>query len=133
MAVKPWIGALKQPTQPYYKGSGKAPNVDLELEYAHGYRTKDCRNNLIYLGQSTIAYHTAGLGVIMDVSTNPRQQTFFNLHTDDIIAMAWNDNKTAVFTGEMGAKPVIHQWNSKGEAVQRYRGNKKGVSAIAVN
>lgn len=33
----------------------------------------------------------------------------------------------------MGAKPIIHQWSKTGESIQRYRGNKKGVSAIAVN
>lgn len=90
MAVKPWLGAIKSPTDDqYYKGTGKAPNVELHLEYAHGYRTKDCRNNLIYFDEGLIAYHTAGLGVIMNVSKNPKEQTFFDLHTDDIIAMAW--------------------------------------------
>jgi microtubule-associated protein-like 6 len=49
MATKPWLGAIKEPTKPYYKGSGKAPSVDLSLDYAHGYRTKDCRNNLRYI------------------------------------------------------------------------------------
>ena len=72
MAVKPWLGAIKEPTVPYYKGSGKAPNVDLSLEFAHGYRTKDCRNNLIYLSEDRIAYHTAALGVMMDISKNPK-------------------------------------------------------------
>jgi hypothetical protein len=33
----------------------------------------------------------------------------------------------------MGAKPIVYQWNSRGEAVQKYRGAKKGVSAIGVN
>jgi len=67
MATKPWLGAIKEPTVPYYKGSGKAPDVSLYLEYAHGYRTKDCRNNLKYLSATEIAYHTAGLGIVMDI------------------------------------------------------------------
>lgn len=33
----------------------------------------------------------------------------------------------------MGAKPVIHQWNSQGTSIQKYKGVKKGVSAIGVN
>ena len=99
MAVKPWLGAIKEPTTEYYKGSGKAPHVDLNLEYAHGYRTKDCRNNLIYLSEDRIAYHTAALGVMMDISKNPREQSFFSMHTDDIISMCWNNDKTAMFTG----------------------------------
>lgn len=133
MAVKPWLGAIKEPTVPYYKGSGKPPNVDLQLEYAHGYRTKDCRNNLIYVSDHEIAYHTAGLGIIMDIEVNPKEQTFFNQHSDDIISMCWSEDKTSIFTGEMGAKPTIFQWNRKGEMVQRFRGAKKGVSAVGVN
>mgnify|MGYP000978848354 CR=1 FL=1 len=38
-----------------------------------------------------------------------------------------------MFTGEMGAKPVIYRWNSKGEQLKSYKGVKKGVSAVAVN
>jgi microtubule-associated protein-like 6 len=38
-----------------------------------------------------------------------------------------------MFTGEMGAKPIIHQWNKEGESTKAYKGAKKGVSAIAVN
>ena len=49
MAVKPWLGAIKEPTKPYYKGRGKAPKASLNLAYAHGYRTKDCRDNLKYV------------------------------------------------------------------------------------
>lgn len=32
MAVKPWLGAIKEPSNSdYYKGTGKAPNAELEL------------------------------------------------------------------------------------------------------
>lgn len=114
MAVKPWLGAIKEPTKPYYKGSGKAPDVTLRLDYAHGYRTKDCRNNLKYLSESEVCYHTAALGVIMKIDESPREQRFFDSHTDDIISIVWSSDRSSMFTGEMGAKPVIHQWNSSG-------------------
>ena len=99
MAVKPWLGAIKEPTTTYYKSSGKAPNAQLNLEYAHGYRTKDCRNNLIYIDESRITYHTAGLGVIMNISKKPREQNFFDQHSDDVISMCWKSDKSAIFTG----------------------------------
>jgi microtubule-associated protein-like 6 len=39
-----------------------------------------------------------------------------------------------MFTGEMGAKPAIHQWDSEcGKPIKTYKGVKKGVSAIAVS
>lgn len=50
----------------------------------------------------------------MDISTSPRSQNFFNMHTDDIISMCWNEDKSSIFTGEMGAKPIVYQWNTKG-------------------
>lgn len=41
MAVKPWLGALKEPTgYKNPKGQNKAPDVDIELNYVFGYRTK---------------------------------------------------------------------------------------------
>ena len=94
---------------------------------------KDCRNNLKYISGNQITYHTAGLGIVMDISQNPKHQTFFDKHNDDIISMAWSEDKSTIFTGEMGAKPTIYQWNSDGSMIQSYRGVKKGVSAIGVN
>jgi microtubule-associated protein-like 6 len=69
----------------------------------------------------------------MDIAKKPREQTFFNLHTDDVISMTWKEDKSAIFTGEMGAKPTIYQWDSTGNMIQKYKGVKKGVSAIGVN
>jgi hypothetical protein len=64
MAVKPWIGQIKEPTN--YKpirNAEKAPNITLTLEYAYGYRAKDCRNNIRYLPSGEIIYHCAAVGV----------------------------------------------------------------------
>lgn len=33
----------------------------------------------------------------------------------------------------MGAKPIIYQWNSRGDMIQKYKGAKKGVSALGAN
>ena len=71
MAVKPWMGAMKAPTDfvpP--KGPNKAPGANLELEYCYGYRAKDCRNNLRYLKDGKIVYHAAALGIVLDPKTN---------------------------------------------------------------
>jgi microtubule-associated protein-like 6 len=103
------------------------------LEYAHGYRTKDCRNNLKYLSENEVSYHTAALGVIMNIDSSPREQRFFDSHTDDIISMTWSADRRSMFTGEMGAKPAIHQWDASTEKpIKTFKGVKKGVSAIAV-
>ena len=67
MAVKPWKGAMKEPSNfEIPKNQVKAPKATLELEYVHGYRVKDCRNNLRYLDNGKIVYNAAALGVILD-------------------------------------------------------------------
>ena len=48
MAVKPWLGAIKEPTYEYPKQSTEQPNSKIMLEYVQGYRCKDCRQNLFY-------------------------------------------------------------------------------------
>lgn len=41
MAVKPWLGAIKEPTGfKMPKNQSKPPEVTIELEYVFGYRAK---------------------------------------------------------------------------------------------
>lgn len=50
MAVKPWLGAIKAPSN--YISSDynlKKPNLEIDLEYVYGYRAKDCRNNIFFV------------------------------------------------------------------------------------
>ena len=42
----------------------------MTLEYVHGYRNKDCRNNVRYLKGGLIAYNVAALAIVMDPTTN---------------------------------------------------------------
>lgn len=70
--MKPWMGNVKEPKN-YYKdpiNQEKPPLIDLQLEHAHGYRSNDCRNNVRYLKNGQIVYHTASLGVVMDIINN---------------------------------------------------------------
>jgi len=47
LAVKPWVGAIKPPSNPP-QVNNNAPRESLELEYAFGYRCFDTRNNVFY-------------------------------------------------------------------------------------
>jgi len=71
MAVKPWIGQMKEPTgftKPQ-RGASQKPNVRMDLEWVHGYRAHDCKNNLTYLSDdSMVVYHAAGVGIVYDKS-----------------------------------------------------------------
>ena len=45
MAIKPWLGAIVAPTSPP-AAINSAPDADLSLEWVHGYRCFDARNNV---------------------------------------------------------------------------------------
>jgi len=54
MAVKPWLGAVKPPSNyRFNKGDDDAPDATLQLQYVHGYRCHDCRNNISYCAEGT--------------------------------------------------------------------------------
>lgn len=80
-ACKPWMGAIKEPTYTYYnnpKEQHLPPKCKIEIEYVHGYRSKDMRNNVYVLNNGKLLYNAAALGIVLDYETNT--QTFFNKH-----------------------------------------------------
>jgi hypothetical protein len=70
MAVKPWLGAIKPPSEPYFKDQKQSeePPINLSLEYIYGYRTKDQRNNLRWLSDTKVVYNAAAAGIVHDLS-----------------------------------------------------------------
>jgi hypothetical protein len=69
-----------------------APDIDeLELEWVHGLRCYDCRNNVRYVNPTVAArqspanfilYHAAALGIMLDPAK--KTQKYFRGHTDDV-------------------------------------------------
>lgn len=132
MAVKPWLGAIKSPSD-YVKSNNmnKVPRASLALDYVFGYRAKDCRNNVKVLHNGCLVYHAAALGIVLDVDTNTQQ--FFNCHTDDITAMDMASDGVTIATGEVGPKPYIFIWNADTrEVVAEFKGViLKGISNLS--
>jgi WD40 repeat protein/Ca2+-binding EF-hand superfamily protein len=131
MAVKPWLGAIRPPSNPADLATNdSAPRVEATLEYVHGFRAKDCRNNVTWSG-GKLFYNAAGLAVSLDPSTNT--QRFFQEHTDDVISIAFCPATGHFATGEVGPKPRLFVWDPKDmKPIFRLEGGViKGVGALA--
>lgn len=112
MAVRPWIGQMKPPTtfKRAEKGANLAPNIDLKLDWVHGYKGDQAKNNLSYQEDGCLAYYIAAVGVVYNPETHT--QRHFQEHTDDITCMDFHCNSTTVATGEMGKKPKCFIWDT---------------------
>ena len=131
MAVKPWAGTVRKSVPSNYKKSkddGEAPDSKLKLEYVHGYRCHDTRNNIRYTPSGKIVYHTAAVGIVM--SSDGKDQKFMFEHQDDIMCL--DSHGELVVTGEIGNKPVLCLWDcEKVEPIATMVGAlEKGISNV---
>jgi WD40 repeat protein/Ca2+-binding EF-hand superfamily protein len=107
-AVKPWLGSTVPPSRPPPENNSE-PDSGLKLEWVHGYRAQDCRNNLRYTLNDDVVYFAAQTNVVLQV--HDWKQRFHAAHTDDIISMALHPTMDLIATGQMGRVPSISVWN----------------------
>lgn len=106
LAVKPFLGEI-EPSKPRdYKPDPQghlAPAVNLTLQHAFGFRCFDAKDSAKF-GQNsnTCVFITAALGVSMNITNN--QQSFFNMHDEDLVSMDVTPDKRFCATGSMPAK-----------------------------
>ena len=48
------------------KGESNPPSASLEIDYVHGYRSFDTRNNIGYTINGDLIYHTAAIGIVFN-------------------------------------------------------------------
>jgi WD40 repeat protein len=133
MAVKPWLGAIKSPSDfaKPQRDYSKAPEINLVLDYVHGYRCKDSRGNIYYNSEGKVVTHAAAVGFTHDVASNT--QTHNQNHSDDIMSIAQHPDKKLFATGEIGPKPHIYIWdstNNNEKILEIRKGVIKGVDAL---
>jgi microtubule-associated protein-like 6 len=129
-AVKPWLGAVVAPTN-HPEQDIAAPKLGLELDYVHGYRAQDARNNLFYNASGEVVYSSAAVGIIYN-STEHSQKFSFG-HDDDIISLAVSPDRQYVATGQIGAKPAVRIWDATtGQAICTLpKSHRRGVPCLA--
>ena len=107
------------------------PDATLHLEWIHGYRGFDCRNNLFYLTDncSHLLFHTAAMLVAQyndSKNQNQSSQAFFGDHTDDIISLAIHRSEGStdvlVASGEIGKSSIIivSKWKLNSDNITSY-------------
>lgn len=133
-ACKPWMGVVLNSVPSDYeptRGETNPPDANLELEFIHGYRCHDTRNNLRFTSNGDIVYHSAAVGIVLNVEN--RTQKFYFDHIDDITAIAVSPNKKIIATGEIGPYPLIGIWDSETmECLTRINGPlQKGINHLA--
>lgn len=115
--IKPWndIFSKAAPKLDLKGNEGEIPNSRLTLEYVHGYRSYDARNNIRYNRDGNLIYHTAQIGIQLNLKAissgkSGRLQRFAFGNQDDILAFDSYGEYCA--TGDLGEKPTISVWNN---------------------
>jgi hypothetical protein len=100
------------------------PSSNLTIDWIHGYRGFDCRNNVTYLEArgNLISFTAAAVSVVQDntassSSWKDRSQHYFSEHSDDIISIAAfkvpssSSSSSLIASGEIGKKPAIYLYS----------------------
>uniref|UniRef100_A0A8C0UQ86 EMAP like 6 n=1 Tax=Cyanistes caeruleus TaxID=156563 RepID=A0A8C0UQ86_CYACU len=89
----------------------RAPEDSLKLQFIHGYRGYDCRNNLFYTQAGEVVYHIAAVAVVYN--RQQHSQRLYLGHDDDILSLSIHPIKDYVATGQVGRDAAIHVWDTQ--------------------
>jgi len=129
MATKPWLGQIIEPSVPADADSS-APTQKLEVEFVHGYRAHDTRQNAFLNCEGKVVSFCAALGMVLDTKSNTQQ--FLYGHTDDITCAAIHPDGKTIATGQMGKRPRILVWDSTTMTIKAtLLGHKRGILTVA--
>ena len=95
-----------EPTEVPSKIPDTAPDVHLNLEWVHGFNSKQSRQTVTYTGKGHIVYPAGALGVVYNIEL--KEQLYMNAHTDVILCMRTHvlpNKQTLCASGEAGKLP----------------------------
>ena len=94
------------------EGMDDPPDCHLELDYVHGFRCQDMRNNLKYSPSSgKLMFHAGKVAALMSLANG--NQKHFVRHQSAISAMVVTAKGHLAATGESHSSPVIYVWNTE--------------------
>lgn len=114
-AVKPWLGAIKEPENMKGKKHKKgAPKEDFQIDWVYGFRSEEVRQHCQFNCEGQAVYPTAAVGVVYDF--NKKEQKYFgggktdfggrkqddeskDGHSDDVTALALSKDRKMVASG----------------------------------
>lgn len=118
MSVKPWIGAMKEPTDWSAPDDlGTMPDKQLQLTRVQGYRCRGVYSNVHFASTGEMVYPAAAVVVMYNKETNT--QRFYQRHVDDVLCVALSADGTLAASGGKatvsdkgrGVHPSLHIWN----------------------
>uniref|UniRef100_K3WWS9 EF-hand domain-containing protein n=1 Tax=Globisporangium ultimum (strain ATCC 200006 / CBS 805.95 / DAOM BR144) TaxID=431595 RepID=K3WWS9_GLOUD len=117
LAVKPWLGAIREPSNapPAHIASSALPDEELALEFIYGFNAgATASNNVFYADDSwEIVYSAASVGIVYNTKT--QHQLFNQDHQSKLIsAIAVHPKGDLVATGECCTKknPRVVFWDA---------------------
>ncbi|CAF1474328.1 unnamed protein product, partial [Adineta steineri] len=119
-----------------FPGDRTAPKSSLRLEQVYGYRSANCRSNLLLTENGELVYFSAAVAIVQNISEKDNgRQRFFLGHDDDIISSCLHPQKKIVATGQIGKDARICIWNSQEnmKLESLLQGHTGGVGAMSFN
>lgn len=130
--VKPWKSAFLEPS--VVQTQLGSSDVDIKLEWIHGYRSHDCRGNLLYSSAGAIVYHAAALPVVYSKASG-RQYFLHGAHANEVCSICRHAGGQIFATGEVHRDPVVCIWDSKSMEIltKIEHSQSMGISLLAFN
>jgi WD40 repeat protein len=108
-----------------------SPRVDTRLEYVHGIRISDCRQNIRYNSDGSLVFISVTVGIVF--SRVEQTQLVYRGHNKALISFDVDKAGSLACSGEQGSDPEVHVWDARtAGAIMQFKGiHRRGVGSVA--
>lgn len=128
--TKPWQAVVSPPSNPPVDNVS-APSLNMDLDFAHGLRIGDCRQNIRYNDDGNLVYINVSLGIVY--SRDDQKQRVYMGHKFGLISIDVDPSGKIAATGEQADNPELHLWDSRTtqHIITFYETHRKGISCLS--